>query len=81
MGSRTGRFITGGALIVVGLMILPSYNQILTALTDIIDTMFPSLPDTTALVINSLPLLVLVMIFVGGGMMIISSLMAGGTRE
>jgi len=75
--SRVGRFFTGIVLIVGGIFIIPYYKQILDVLIDLIDSMFPTLPDTTVLVIHSFPLIILVLIFSAGGWMMISSLISG----
>lgn len=75
--SRIGKFFMGLTFIVGGIFIIPYYKQILDVLIDLIDSMFPTLPDTTALVIHSFPLLTLIMLFLAGGWLMISSLISG----
>jgi len=78
---RLYRFVMGVALIVGGIMFIPYFKQILDVLIDLIDTMFPALPDTAAFVVHSMPWFVLIMIFVSGGWMVISSLMGSNKGE
>jgi len=75
--SRVGKFFTGLVFIAGGIFIIPYYKQILDVLIDLIDSMFPGLTDTTVFVIHSFPLITLVLIFLAGAWMMISSLISG----
>lgn len=71
-------FFLGIAFIVGGIMIIPYIKQILDALIDVADTLFPGMNATQSFFVHSLPLFTLVMIFVCGGWLIVSSLIRRG---